>query len=201
MPNEPLWKEFPDRLDRPDFLPRCDRCFYARDYTSHGGYAASEGNSLIANLKKKPDLRGTPQWKYKVRAICQFAKELSSLIPSGMVVVAIPPSKTTDHPEYDSRLEDVLARLVGIRPDLRHERPIVRTRSNTAQHQSESRQSVEEIYDCIEWVGFKEDTDHVILIDDVVTMGRTYAACRKLIRENALGISTYGVFWARTVWA
>lgn len=199
MSNEPLWKEFPKILDRPYYLPD-DRCFYARDFTSGGGYAASEGNNLISNLKKKPHLRNTPQWPHKVRAVRRFADELRRLIPKGLAVAAIPTSKTPDHDEYDSRLEDVLANLVTLRPDLRHETPVIRHRSAPPQHERDERQSIEEIYADLRWNGFSEETEHVVLIDDVVTVGRTYAACRRLIHENVSGITTFGVFWARTIW-
>jgi predicted amidophosphoribosyltransferase len=198
MANE-LWQEFA-KNDRPRHLPEGDRCFFAREYKSHGGYSASECNGLISNLKKSPRLRGTPQWKHKVRAIQQFATELSKLLPKSMTIAAIPTSKVSSDPEYDNRLEEVLSYLVGLRRDLVLETPIVRRRSASSQHTREHRQSIDEIMADLSFVGFKSPTKSIVLIDDVVTVGRTYAACRRVLLANQPSLDTFGVFWARTVW-
>src|SRR5688572_4483975 len=116
---EPLkWKEFMP-TDRPYHLPDGDKCYYAREYKSHGGFEAGECNNLILNLKKKPSLRGTPQWGYKVGAIQRFARELAPLLADNAVVAAIPTSKTNDHADYDSRLEDVITALIRLKPHIR----------------------------------------------------------------------------------
>ena len=63
MPALMLWKKF-------DILDLCERarlavdddCYYARDYISHGGYGASDGNNLVSNFKKPVSKKGTNQW-------------------------------------------------------------------------------------------------------------------------------------------
>jgi hypothetical protein len=58
-------------LERPDhwFLTEADDCVFFGEYTARAGYGHSSTNQLIHNLKKKPELSGTPQYVWKGRAI------------------------------------------------------------------------------------------------------------------------------------
>src|SRR5690349_8909263 len=76
----------------PALLDPDDICYYAREYTSHGGFSASEANQLVSNFKKKPSTRNTYQWNHKVRAVCQFARELESVLPPDSTLCFIPTS-------------------------------------------------------------------------------------------------------------
>jgi hypothetical protein len=51
-------------LERPDhwYLTAKDDCVFFGEYTARGGYGHSSTNQLIHNLKKKPELVGTPQY-------------------------------------------------------------------------------------------------------------------------------------------
>jgi len=195
-----LWQEFAQELDRPTLLPQEDKCFFAREYISRGGHQASPTNSLIMNFKKKPNLRGTTQWDYKLKAIQQFAQELSIFLPNSIVIAPIPSSKTCDHDDYDPRMDMLLNKLSQSRPDIIVVKPISRDTSIQAQHEREGRASVEEISQGLTWKGLPTGVSHLVLLDDVITVGRTYKACRDIIHANSTDIKTYGVFWARTVW-
>ena len=78
-------------------------CYFLREYTPGVGYAGSETNSLINNLKKPPAVRDTPQWYWKGQAVQQVARELRGALPDPWLarttLVPMPPSKTEDHPE------------------------------------------------------------------------------------------------------
>lgn len=126
-------------------------------------------------------------WAARAYDLAQAGVDMSR-VQSDTVEKIEPTSKTQDHPEYDSRLEDVLKALTDARPGISYVRPIVRRVSTVPQHKRDERQKTSEIY------------ANLSLVDDVVTIGRTYAACRRLIHENVPGIKTFGVFWARTVW-
>jgi len=153
------------------------------------------------NLKKPISARGRPEWKYKLRAIKQFAAELSHIIPAerGCVLAAIPCSRSPSDAEYDPRLDDVLHEVTGLMPTVRVERPLVRTVSVQAAHAGGSR-SVSAIQRTLGWAGFCKPTDHVILVDDVITTGSHFKACQQFLHEHQPGIDVVGVFWARTIW-
>jgi hypothetical protein len=200
MPALMLWKKF-------DILDLCERarlavdddCYYARDYISHGGYGASDGNNLVSNFKKPVSKKGTNQWPHKLRAIEQFAQELRELIADGAVVVAIPTSKCRTDPEFDSRLDDVLDRLGKLNPTLRIGRPIDRHTTAQALHQGGSR-TIDEVAATLQWNGFQTAPSAVVLIDDIITCGTNFKACQRLIQKHHPGLKVHGAFWARTVW-
>src|SRR5687768_13023894 len=122
-----LWKKFDCLADDRFYLDCDDECYYARDWISGGGFGASDDNNLISNFKKDVSKRGTAQWKYKGRAIRQFASELISVLGDDAVITAIPSSKATTDPEYDSRMDEALNEVVRLNPSIRIESPIKRT--------------------------------------------------------------------------
>jgi hypothetical protein len=75
-----------DDLTRPDhsFLTADDICFYLGEYSARAGYAFSNVNNLLQNLKRPMSRRNLPQWKWKERAIESFAQILR-LAPRGYV--------------------------------------------------------------------------------------------------------------------
>jgi predicted amidophosphoribosyltransferase len=194
-----LWKKFDCLGDSRAFLDCSDECFYARDYVSRGGYGASETNNLITNFKKPVSRRGMSDWKYKLKAIRTFADDLLSILPDGCVVAAIPTSKSRQDPEYDSRLDDVLVRVVEANPSIRIETPVIRATTAAALHHGGNRR-VSDVLRTLSWVGFSKAPSHIVLIDDVITCGSHFKACKQLVLQYHSTIEVYGVFWARTVW-
>lgn len=97
------------------YLDGTDECWCLREYTAGKGFDHGASNDLILNLKKSPERRDRPEWRYKEAAIRQVARELAAAIPEAtrrtMTWVAMPPSKTrTDH-LYDDRMVRVLRSL------------------------------------------------------------------------------------------
>ena len=60
-----------DELTRPDrtFLEPGDECFYLGEYTSRRGFAFSEMNNLVNNLRKPMGRRALPGWRHKESAM------------------------------------------------------------------------------------------------------------------------------------
>jgi hypothetical protein len=195
----PLWRKLDVSQDLPIYIRHEDEAYYAREYIAKGGFKASEANRLILNLKKTVDRRGQKDWYYKEQSIKQFARELASLLGENTVVATIPTSKCKTDPQYDSRLEDVLIAAKRLRPSLCVEQPIEITETLTAAHAGGSRRP-DEFYSHLQWKGFSQTRDHVVLIDDVLTTGSHFQACKRLLLERVPGIRVIGVFWAKTVW-
>ena len=85
-----------------------DESYYAREYTSVGGYAASEGNNLISNFKIEPRHKNTLRWRHKEATIQKFAEELAMVITQqipNLVIAPIPTSSLRTDPGFDHRLE------------------------------------------------------------------------------------------------
>jgi predicted amidophosphoribosyltransferase len=177
-----------------------DRCYYARDYISKGGFSASDANRLISNFKKPVNRRGLPDWKYKGQAIRQFANELTQLLGQGCFVAPIPCSKCKTDADYDSRLEDSLAILTKARPDVKLVELLSAKTTLPASHLGGGRKP-DAIYENLSWNGgLPQGANHVIFVDDVITTGGHFKACQRMVIEHHPEVNVIGVFWAKTVW-
>jgi hypothetical protein len=196
-----LWKriEISTLEHPPALLGADDICYYARDYISKGGYKSSEANQLILNLKKDISKKGTHEWQYKIRAIKQFSTELAGGLLQDYAVAFIPTSKLIDDPACDPRWEILKDELASARPDLKFKRPIVRRESCSAVHSGGARKMAA-IRATLDWRGFKNVPDTIILIDDVITAGAHFKVCKNMILERHPDVKVYGIFWARTIW-
>ena len=95
------------------YLTAEDECLFLYEYTSGMGYAHSETNSLILNLKKKKNSNG---YVWKGRAIASCAAALGPAFNpkwlADAVLVPIPPSKIKTDPLYDDRMTQVCLSVV-----------------------------------------------------------------------------------------
>jgi predicted amidophosphoribosyltransferase len=194
-----LWKRLDVSQDIPVFIRQEDEVYYAREYISKGGCKASEANQLIMNFKKPVMRRGQRDWYYKEQAIDRFARELAAAVKENTVIAAIPSSKCQTDPEYDSRLDDTLAAARRYKPSLIIERPIVVKATSVAVHAGGSRRP-DEVYSHLVWNGFSREVTQVLLVDDVLTTGSHFRACKRIISEHCPNTKVAGVFWAKTVW-
>lgn len=111
-------------LERDDhwYLSTEHICYFFGEYTARGGYSASSTNQIIANIKKKPSLRTTGQWQYKVNDMRRVATAIRGAIKPDayprILFVPIPPSKLRTHPEYDDRIA-VIARSISPQANVR----------------------------------------------------------------------------------
>ena len=94
------------------YLQATDECYFLREYTARRGFAESETNEIVHNIKKSPARRDRPEWHYKERDLKRVAHELKgALSPQWMrtaTLVPVPPSKVRTDPEYDDRLTRIL---------------------------------------------------------------------------------------------
>lgn len=180
------------------YLDQEDECYYAREYVSRGGYAASEANQLIHNLKKPIDRRGRSEWKYKTAAIEQFASELAEMLPPGAFITDIPTSHSAGDPAYDDRLVQVLTATARLRHDVSYVKLLTCRQSIGAAHLGGSR-SPDALFPNLNWCGEAAEQSAVFIVDDVIGSGGHFAACKRLIRDHWPQCRVIGVFWARVI--
>lgn len=106
------------------YLSADDFCLYQGEYTARGGYGCSPMNDMILNIKKSVTRRGRPEYQYKERDIRRaglaFRAALNAEALATVTFVPVPPSKEITHPEYDNRIELVLAHMAeGTNADVR----------------------------------------------------------------------------------
>jgi len=176
-------------------------CYYLIEYTARRAFNYSEANDFINNLKKKPSVKGTNQWKHKVAAIREAAEALSRELPKSWLkkstFVPIPPSKAKKHPDYDDRMSQVLQKLGGA--DVRE--LVYQVRSMEATHVSSDRHSIEELvanYRIDEHLTDPEPR-HIVIADDMITAGAHYRAMRRILKKRFPEVAISGVFLARRI--
>lgn len=189
-------------LERQDhwYLTPEHYCHFFGEYTARAGFSHSSTNQIIANVKKKPNLRGTAQWQYKVRAMHQVAAAIrGALNPQSygiVTLIPIPPSKLLTNPEYDSRIADI-ARMVSPNADVRE--IIVAAAPRQPLHESEQRLTPDQLIATlqIQEAHCNPAPQNIILIDDVITTGCSFVACGTLLQQRFPGVPISGIFAAR----
>lgn len=180
-------------------------CFFFHEYTARKGYAHSDGNQLVHNLKKSVLLKGQPQYRYKGQAINTCASMLRAAFEKSAWVFAdatfapIPPSKAPTHPEYDDRMLQVVSRACdGKGADARE--LLRQDQSYDASHTRADgeRKKPYELEEMYELQG-PPPKSTVILIDDVLTTGAHFVAVRNVILETYPDRRILGMFIARRV--
>lgn len=188
------------------WLATGDRCFHYGEYTSEGGYQASHTNQWILNLKKKPSAPAA-QLRYKATAVDYWGRVLATALnvtnaPGRFTFVPMPGSKPAGHADYDDRMHRVANRMaagvtgVDVRPLL------VQVGERSAQHHG-SRMSPTELCQTLQVdVSLMPPplAPIVVVIDDVITMGASFAAAKNLLLPLPGVDEVIGVFLAKTVW-
>ncbi|HEV7921293.1 MAG TPA: hypothetical protein VGR02_10950 [Thermoanaerobaculia bacterium] len=195
-----------DDLLRPLYahLAASDQVYFLREYTSGRGFTHSETNRLILNLKKSPDRRGRPEWRYKEEAIRHVAGEFRDSLNlqrlRSVTFVPMPPSKRKDDPLYDDRMLRVLHAFDEERQlDIRE--LLVLAESTEPAHATAARPTIEQLIANLE---IDEDISHppptsIALVDDVLTTGAHFVAAKRVLATRFPGLSVRGLFVARRV--
>jgi predicted amidophosphoribosyltransferase len=181
-----------------------DECYFLREYVRACGYAASETNSLILNLKKSPQRRGLHEWRYKEEAIQQAGQELRAAINpdwlKGAVLVPIPPSKAREHPEYDdrmARITSIVAQGTGASSvDL-----LQQLDSTEPLHLSDRPRDPESIVaNLVVDDGLLQTSPARIgVFDDLLTTGAHFRAARSVLGRRFPSVQIIGFFIARRI--
>lgn len=192
-----------DELTRPYFIDDEDKCVYAREHHP-GGYEVSESNQLIFNYKKPVKYKQSPHYHYKVESIFQFAYEISLLnIPSGAIFIPVPSSKITSHTEHDDRLIRTLHQYrKQYNPEIQIYDIIRATRNIPSAHTEDGPRNPRDILPYLQITENPEiGTQHVFIVDDVVTTGGHFKASQMLLKEHYPDVNFYGLFWALHVFS
>lgn len=181
-----------------------DECFFLREYTANKGYAFSDTNSLISNLKKKPSEDHRPGYQHKARCIRQasqmFAATLNPAWLETATLVPVPGSKAFGDPDYDDRMERICR---GISPNLDVRTLVKQYASTRASHEAGAgnRVTLEELLDVL-----YVDEDKVApepvdigIFDDVLTNGTHFRAIHTVLSQRFPNVRISGFFIARTV--
>jgi len=197
-----------DELLRPLYahLSATDQCYFLREYTSGRGFAHSETNRLILNLKKSPDRSGLPDWRYKEEAIRQVAREFRDSLKldrlNGVTFVPMPSSKQKHDPLYDDRMLRVLHALDPARTlDIRE--LLLISHSIAAAHTLSVRPTIEQLianYDIDDKLARPAPTN-IALVDDVITTGAHFVAAKRVLTVRFPGVLVRGLFVARRIFA
>ena len=191
------------------YLTEDDICLYFGEYTPAGesgkpAWSLSKANSIVLNLKKPPSKKGKPEWDHKLATIRFLGgiilKNLKAVDLQSLTFVPAPPSKANDDPDYDPRMLQV-AKAIGNDVDAR---PILMTVSSREPVSlSEKSRSVDSIKSntCIDesQVELRPVSKTIIVIDDMITTGATFIACKRLLMERFGDVEVYGLFIVRRV--
>ena len=195
-----------DDLSRPDHwhLAEGDACYFLGEYTARQGYAYSDTNQLIINLKKPMDRRDRPEWRYKQEAIRQaaeaFRKGLNPEALDRLTFVPIPPSKAKGHPLHDDRLTRML-HAIRPQPPLDIRELIVQTESTEAAHGLEDRpwpEEIEALYEVDESLT-APPPQAMAVVDDILTTGAHFRAAHAVLSTRFPTATVVGLFIARRV--
>lgn len=197
-----LWKI--DELTRPDhtFLAPDDECYYLGEYTARRGFAFSEMNNLINNLRKPMDRKGRPEWKHKEAAIVTSARMLREAINEewleAVTLVPIPSSRLRTDIDYDDRLPRIL-HAISSRTRLDIRELVVMARRVGQSHLQEDRIPFDEL------LASMTVDDHlanplpaaIAVFDGVLTTGRHFKAVQAVLRRRFPDVPIVGMFVAR----
>jgi hypothetical protein len=182
-------------------LRETDVVIFLREYTAQKGFAFSETNSLISNLKKKT---GDGGFHYKARAIDQCATEIfDGLRPDWLrraCLVPIPPSKCKTDEAFDDRILricNLVAAKAQFPVDVRE--IVTQSQSIRSAHESSDRPSVDELiatYKCED--ALCTNSPEVIgIVDDVLTVGNHFRAMSDKLSGIFPHADIVGIFVAR----
>jgi len=200
-------------LYRPCLRPE-DECYYYMLYPNLAdlGEAPSWSSPVrnrIYNLKKTPEQAQNDSRiaGYKRQAIEQFACDLSVILQANasllggtnFTLIPMPPSKSKSDPNFDDRLIQVCAQTCVLNAsigamsiDCLHT-----ITSRPAGHYATSRPDLTTIKANTSLdPGVLQSYGTIILIDDLLTMGASFAACKQLIQDEYPAMRVIGLFWA-----
>ena len=197
----------PEQTGDYHYLDRSDRCYCLGHYHSGEGFEGLGLNRIVLDLKREPGTQysNPGAWQDKREAITRISSiltiSLRKLFPDKKItLIPVPPSKKTEDPEYDDRMVQICNQMAaGLAPVDVFELFVIK-QSVQASHLSQMRPTKEQLKE-----NFKlniQDTGYrpgplVILLDDVLTSGAHYSACKELLEGLFPAVTVVGFFVAR----
>ena len=190
------------------YLDDSDICYYIGEYTKGGGYSYSAINQILLNIKKSPSIENTNpnEYRHKINdmnrvAICLRACIHDANLEQDITLVPIPPSKTITHPDYDDRMHHICNEIVsGIaNPDVKL---LVQPKADmNPTHKDNRKPTPDELAENYELVYEQGYTprNNIFLIDDMLTTGTHFKACKSLISQRFPSSNIYGIFITRRI--
>ena len=185
-----------------------DLCYYylIRDSRGWSDGPHAEANRLITNFKHDPKKYAANSWPmyYKRQAIKTLAGYVASffvaqkdaLRSSDVYLVPIPTSKPRSAPDYDSRLDTLCQIVERDVPWVRY-LPLLDTKQNIGKaHDGTGSRDP----DFLAWnmtcdeIPISHSERCVVLVDDVLTTGAHYAACKRVVRNKFPDVIVLGLF-------
>ena len=180
-------------------LKKDDKCCFAREYISGGGYASSETNQLISNYQIPWDPQNKHRVRYKHEAVAKFAQELTDILEPTDCAATIPSSIPRGSPNFDLRCELLENNLRQLIPGIRIIHPFVLDAPwHKAKEGGERNPTV--LAKNLTCKVIENPPKILWLIDDVITTGGHFKACQRVLKDKHPKIFIGGIFWARTVW-
>ncbi|HCK4621476.1 phosphoribosyltransferase [Pseudomonas aeruginosa] len=196
------------QLDPDEFryLDSDDRCYCLGEYTARGRYGASETNQQIFNLKHRPNSAENLLY-WKRRAVGYWGRMLAETnlrwdyCLENATFVPIPCSKPVGHPEYDDRMVRVLLRMAEEHPGLDIQQVLLQATVRESQHRGERLTPAEILQTLsIDPAGVAQPLKRmVIVVDDVITRGASFAAAKSLLTGLDDVEEVVGLFLAKTI--
>jgi hypothetical protein len=194
-----------DELRRSDheYLIEEDECYYLMEYIpiKHGIY--NPENDIIMNFKKKMDRKGKAEWPYKAidtKRIAQFfIQTLAARKKPDIIFVPIPPSKVKGDPMYDDRMVQLVSLITDGCPNSEYREILSINKNMPSFHNSEDRPSPEELikYLHVDKALCKNKKKIIVIVDDILTSGSHFKACKQLLKEQFPGSQIIGLFIGR----
>ncbi|MBV7552008.1 hypothetical protein KW841_06550 [Pseudomonas sp. PDM28] len=195
-------------LDPIDFkyLSADDKCFHYGEYTAGGGYGASDTNQQIHNLKKSPN-SPEAQLRWKRRAVVYWGEAILNsnlkldVCSTEVTFIPLPCSKPIGHPEYDDRMVQVLSYIAQKQPGLDIRQVLVQAQPRDAQHFGcrSTPEGLAETLQIDQSCLVQPLRPIVLVVDDVITRGASFAAAKKLLTALPGVQSVQGLFLAKTI--
>lgn len=187
------------------YLEAGDSCWHYGEYTSDGGYQASDTNQKILNLKKKPTV-SEAQLYYKNQAIDYWGRTLAGVINLSQTIgtytfVPMPGSKPAGHADYDDRMLRVLRRMAVGLPEVDVRSLLIQTVEREAQHHGH-RLTPDELCQTLAVDHSLLDRPlarHILVVDDVITLGASFAAAKRMLAGLPGVEHVMGIFLAKAV--
>lgn len=182
-----------------------DPCFYYLVHTDEGYIVPS--NQRIINFKHSPERYRSNKrvWGHKQDEIKAFARDivewLSGISRSieqwgNVALIPMPTSKPSTHEFFDSRLVDLCEQVARMDPRVRVENILDISEAVQPAHAGGPR-NVDYLKKKIILKEPSKPLHVVILVDDMLTSGSHYVACRALLKQAYPDVGIIGLFLAR----